>query len=223
MGEHCTTEKLARIRKFSDLTLACEGQTFNVHKSICCYHSPEAETSSLTINFDLDSVLRLIQFLYTGDYTFYPDPALNQISSCPLPTPPAPDAKLDVGHEISLIDRLLCHSRLNTVADYYDLPQLATLSTEKAQRILSAEWSVEAFCSLLEKTIGQTNNKPFLDMLATKAGEHAIELSGNSQIFQDGPIAEQIAPQALRTILREAKLNNGKIPDPSTSKRGRFR
>ncbi|KAI0160566.1 hypothetical protein GGR57DRAFT_519423 [Xylariaceae sp. FL1272] len=108
---------------------------------------------------------------------------------------------------------------MNTVADYYDLPKLALLSTQKAQYILSTEWSVRAFSTLLENTIGKMNDKSFLDMLGTQAGLNAIELSGNSKIFEDGPIAEQIAPQALRTILREARAHNGKIPDPSKSKR----
>ncbi|KAI0440642.1 hypothetical protein F4803DRAFT_577438 [Xylaria telfairii] len=84
--------KLLQIRDFSDLTLACDGQEFKVHKAYVCAQSPviaaalkgsfmEAKTGVLNVSFDAQSVQRFIEFIYTGDYHMSPNPALELLSS----------------------------------------------------------------------------------------------------------------------------------------------
>lgn len=41
----------------------------------------EATTSFLHVPFDIGSVRRLVEFMYTGDYQLSPDPALELLSS----------------------------------------------------------------------------------------------------------------------------------------------
>ncbi|KAL1849678.1 hypothetical protein Daus18300_013179 [Diaporthe australafricana] len=66
--------------KFSDLKLLCEGREFAVHKAILCTQSrvisaacegnfEESRTNVIKIEeFDADTVQRMLEFLYSGDY-----------------------------------------------------------------------------------------------------------------------------------------------------------
>ncbi|KAI0516871.1 hypothetical protein F5B22DRAFT_606822 [Xylaria bambusicola] len=67
------------IKQFSDVMLICEGEIFNAHKATICLVSPvmaaaltgnfnEAKINQIVVSFDLPSVKRLIDFMYTGDY-----------------------------------------------------------------------------------------------------------------------------------------------------------
>ncbi|QGA16299.1 hypothetical protein EYB26_003966 [Talaromyces marneffei] len=66
--------------KYSDLTLECDGETFAVHKAIvltqsvvlekaCQAHWKEGKDNVIQITeFDVRTVRRMVEFLYTGDY-----------------------------------------------------------------------------------------------------------------------------------------------------------
>ncbi|TRX89303.1 hypothetical protein FHL15_009740 [Xylaria flabelliformis] len=87
-------EQLKATSGFSDLTVVCQGVEFAVHRFIVCARSQvltaalvgnfsEAESKTINMDFDLDSVKRFLEFLYTGDYHEVPDPALALITSVP--------------------------------------------------------------------------------------------------------------------------------------------
>ncbi|KAJ3576921.1 hypothetical protein NPX13_g3549 [Xylaria arbuscula] len=73
-----------------DLTIICQGVGFAAHRYVVCDQSPvlraaltgnfsKAQSRTVSIDFDLESVKRFLEFLYTGDYHKVPDPALSRI------------------------------------------------------------------------------------------------------------------------------------------------
>ncbi|KAI1328222.1 hypothetical protein F5Y16DRAFT_398629 [Xylariaceae sp. FL0255] len=85
-------EQLRATKGFSDLKIMCQGVEFTAHRFTVCAHSDvltaalsgnfsEAISKTINMDFDLDSVKRFLEFLYTGDYHEVPDPALALITS----------------------------------------------------------------------------------------------------------------------------------------------
>ncbi|KAI0540557.1 hypothetical protein GGR58DRAFT_511502 [Xylaria digitata] len=218
--------KLLNIRDYSDLIIECDdGQKFRVHRAIVCGQSSvvaaalngpftEAQTGVLHVSFDFQSVRRLIEFMYEGDYQVSHNPDIDILSSgvsdgtlikqledMRIIDEGTDPAKLDpdVGAlELSEIisGRLICHARMNCIADYYDVPALAGLSTTKVQNILVNEWSAKSFCYLLQESLGSTRDKNFHRMLGEEAANHIHELFDND-IFDEGGPAEGIAAYVL--------------------------
>ncbi|KAI1427186.1 hypothetical protein F5Y12DRAFT_712520 [Xylaria sp. FL1777] len=238
--------KLLEIIDYTDLTLECDGKQFKVHRAYVCAQSPviaaalkgsfmEAKTGLLNVSFDIQSVRRFIEFIYTGDYHMSPDPAIELLLSTVLDETSTPEtqpkdtetdeegvddpaaglgSEADVPEPLEGIsDRLICHSRMNSIADYYNVPALAALSRSKTEAILASEWSAEPFCDLVQQSIGYTNDKRFLRILGTAAADHILELHGKP-IFYEGGIAEWLASYIIPTIVsklvdaevREAQL-----------------
>lgn len=246
-------EKLLRIREYSDLTIVCDGHEFKVHRAYACAQSPviaaalkgsfmEAKTGVLNMSFDVESVRRFIEFLYTGDYHVSPDPAVELLSSTAPDEACATDIQAEKSVDItaapdqSLLAQLLpaqalpepeacilesadeisarakCHGRMNCMADYYAVPALAVLSRIKAQKSLSVEWSAESFCDLAQQSIGSTGDKNFLHMLADSASDHIHELF-EYRTFEDVGIAESLAPYILPKVASRLKTASQKIKD----------
>ncbi|KAI8946747.1 hypothetical protein F4801DRAFT_42108 [Xylaria longipes] len=228
-SSHLLTIKLLNIKDYSHITLKCDGQEFKLHRAIVCAQSPVmaaalkgdfmAKTGVLNVSFDIESVRRLIEFMCTGDYQVSSNPALDILSSdepdrsCTIKNQPgdteigvdtAPsDLSVGIIEPLeSISDRLICHGRMNSIADYYDMPTLAATSTSKAQAILVNEWSVESFHDLLQQSLDSTGDRNFIRMLGAEAVRHIYEFS-ESHIFDEGGVAERLAPYILpECILR---------------------
>ncbi|KAI0395391.1 hypothetical protein F5Y17DRAFT_474482 [Xylariaceae sp. FL0594] len=253
-------EKLVNIRDFTDFTLVCRGRRFRLHRAVVCAQSSVIATALregfsdnthagfLHVPFDLGSVRRLIEFLYTGDYQLSPDPALRLLEVVDEEGDKAKvggdnttetsredgnddsnardyDAtgeeegggggrrrkegegegrREEVEAPTSVSDRLKCHSRVDSVANYYDIGALSRLARSKVDDILVREWSADAFCDLVRDSLGSgrndenenenddsnnnnnnnddseapspTSDTEYHRMLAVKAVEHADEL-----------------------------------------------
>ncbi|GAW23126.1 hypothetical protein ANO14919_126760 [Xylariales sp. No.14919] len=210
------------IKRFSDLTLNCGGESFKAHKATVCLHSPvmaaaltgqfiEAQTNRIDIGFDLPSVKRLIDFMYTGDYQLSSYTASDVLSTSYAAEQDS--ATEELGREVVMVDngsdsavntsdyertssvceQLISHSRVNAVADYYDIPALETLSIEKARRILKSNWSAHDFCAFLRQSSGSTGDGEFFRMLATIAMEHLEEISEN-HLLDDTNAVRDLSP-----------------------------
>ncbi|KAJ8131618.1 hypothetical protein O1611_g2000 [Lasiodiplodia mahajangana] len=236
---------LRQIRDYSDLTLDCDGLEFKVHRAYLCAQSPvisaalkgdfmEAKTGMIHMDFDIQTVRRFIEFIYTGDYHVSPNPAVDVLSSGALDKSRTIEGQLE-GMEIGGVDAagldtgvgslgsseeiangLVCHGHMNSLADYYDISALAALSRSKVEKTLTAEWSAKPFCDLAQQSISSTNDKSFLRMLGAVAADHIHELLGKG-IFDEGGLAEGLAPYILPGVVsklkaaeaREAQLKSG--------------
>ncbi|KAI0455897.1 hypothetical protein F5B21DRAFT_502920 [Xylaria acuta] len=167
--------RLLNIKGFSDFTLACHGKKFGLQKATICSQSSvmantlrggfeEATASFLRIPFDIESVNRLVEFMYIGDYQLSPDPTLEPLSSSESDNSNAEVSTGDVkpglsngtyklGIPTTVSERLTCHTRMDSIASYYDIPALSTLSRSKVDDILVHEWSADAFCDLIRESL----------------------------------------------------------------------
>ncbi|KAI0114527.1 hypothetical protein GGR51DRAFT_556389 [Nemania sp. FL0031] len=186
--------------------------------------SQEATTGVLHLPFDIESVKHLIEFMYTGDYQLSPDPALELLSSSISKDSPRTEnglmsaskqatesSKLDSSNgtsegaiPTSVADRLTCHTRMDSVASYYDIPALSALARAKVDDILVNEWSADAFCGLIQESLDSTSDQKYYQMLAAKAVDHADELAGR-HIFETGGVAERLAPYMLPILMESLK------------------
>ncbi|KAI0184389.1 hypothetical protein EV127DRAFT_474366 [Xylaria flabelliformis] len=107
-------EQLKATSNFSDLKIVCQGVEFAVHRFIVCANSQvltdalagnfsEAESRTVNIDFDLDSVKRFLEFVYTGDYHEIPDPSLALITSVPTHNEGNQDATVQQNIEQAIV------------------------------------------------------------------------------------------------------------------------
>ncbi|KAJ8131440.1 hypothetical protein O1611_g2181 [Lasiodiplodia mahajangana] len=186
--------------------------------------SKEAATGFLHVPFDIESVRHLIEFIYTGDYQLSPETALELLSSDMSKDSPREEnglmstskqagdsAKLDSSNgtdevviPTSVTDRLTCHTRMDSIASYYDIPALSALARAKVDDILVNEWSADAFCCLIQESLDSTSDQKYYQMLAAKAVDHADELA-ERHIFEKGGVAERLAPYMLPILMASLK------------------
>ncbi|KAI0158348.1 hypothetical protein GGR57DRAFT_510514 [Xylariaceae sp. FL1272] len=212
--------KVQQIKQFSDLGLECGDETFNGLFILDCggsridrQFSGRGDICGRT-GFDLHSVKRMIDFMYTGFYSLdsytASDVLLTSIVSQQVPTTEETqrglgkviqagscivsqptlcevlflnDAHLTANtsehsnHETSLAyNQLIGHSRVNAIADYYEISTLKTESIEKTRRVLECSWSAKDFWDFVRASIGKTHNKQFHEMLGSIAVEHVKEI-----------------------------------------------
>ncbi|KAM3525799.1 hypothetical protein NHJ13051_003790 [Beauveria bassiana] len=149
---------LLKSGQFSDLTLVCRDQEFNVHKAVVCAQSQvlaaairepfqASKTGKIVIEeYDKDTVEQLVEFLYTGDYKPRPHQAEeNRDDTAPeenlaqqmLATSivDSSDRQHHQAEDASQVpapdEDLVQHVLVNSIADYYDIKALADLSKEK--------------------------------------------------------------------------------------------
>ncbi|KAI1817059.1 hypothetical protein GGS20DRAFT_535228 [Poronia punctata] len=216
-------QKLLQIKEYSDLTVQCDGGEFKVHRAYLCAQSPviaaalrgdfmEAKTGILKISYDVESVRRFLEFVYSGAYHVSPDPAIWVLSASETPQQQIKKSPSESDTDEELLpdnvpalsnndsDHLLCHGRMNAMADYYDVPSLAALSITKAEEILTKNWDVNSFTTLVENTIHSTSDAAFHDMLGTAAAEHIDDVI-ESHILDNVTIAQNFGSYVLRKVL----------------------
>ncbi|KAI0190043.1 hypothetical protein EV127DRAFT_512060 [Xylaria flabelliformis] len=218
--------RLLNIKDFSDFTLTCHGKKFGLHKAILCSQSSvmantlrgdseESTAGVLNVPFDIESVNHLLEFMYTGDYQLSPDPALELLSSgesddsdAEVDTgdikPGLSNGTQELGIPTTVSERLTCHTHMDSIASYYDIPALSALSRSKVDNILVHEWSADAFCDLIQESLGSTSDQEYYKMLAAKAVDHADELA-ERHIFEKGGVAERLAPYMLPILMTSLK------------------
>ncbi|KAF2963825.1 hypothetical protein GQX73_g9732 [Xylaria multiplex] len=211
-----TLRNLQNITRFSDLTLDCGDGSFKVHIATVCLHSPvmttaltsksiEAHTKKIKIPFDLPSVKRLIDFMYTGDYnlSYYTASVIlstahvvDQISTMGgsgkkvVPIARAANTP-NYDRPTFIYEKLICHGRVNAIADYYDIPALRALSTERTRGILESEWHDKHFCHFLRNFSGSTGDSKFHQMLGTIAMEHVDDIL-EDRLLEDTRVLREI-------------------------------
>ncbi|KAI1745149.1 hypothetical protein F4680DRAFT_404440 [Xylaria scruposa] len=218
--------RLLNIKDFSDFTLTCHGKKFALHKAILCAQSSvmantlrgdseEATAGILHVPFDIESVNHLLEFMYTGDYQLSPNPALELLSSgesddsdADVDTgainPGISNGAQELGIPTTVSERLTCHTLMDSVASYYDIPALSALSRSKVDDILVNEWSADAFCDLIQESLGSTSDQEYYQMLAAKAVDHADELA-ERHVFEKGGVAERLASDMLPILMTSLK------------------
>ncbi|KAM3477452.1 hypothetical protein MY8738_006426 [Beauveria namnaoensis] len=187
--------QLLESGQFSDLTLVCGDKQFNVHKAVVCAQSQvlaaairepfqASKTGKIVIEeHDIDTVEKMVEFLYTGDYK------------------PQPHQAEDKRDNTAPEENLVQHILVNSIADYYDIKALADLSKEKLQHAsqdANKSHLLEAATVALSRTGDTTVHAVLADAtaknirqhlesneLAALVGEFAIEIIKKSVAVED--------------------------------------
>ena len=194
--------------KFSDLKFVCEGQEIKVHKAIVCTQSPvidkstnneffvEARKDRIEMdNFDLATVKRMVEFMYTGKYSAGTDEiSLDTSKTATLAKSEDAGAKTaseEAEHTKSL-EILKIHVRVNAIADYYDMPRLRDVASSMIEGIFTRlGFSVNVFLDVLKEATEITGDKGLHRVLGLVAANHLEELILNENfraidIMKDG-------------------------------------
>ncbi|EHK24280.1 uncharacterized protein TRIVIDRAFT_54366 [Trichoderma virens Gv29-8] len=159
---------MLRSGQFSDLTLVCQGKEFKIHKVVACPQSPvfsaavsgefkESQTGVIEIElFDSETVRRMVEFLYTGNY------------DCNQPQEQNTDT--------------LTHVRVNAIADYYGIHRLTLLANQKIQQVYQDKWNAKAFLASTREALDNTGDKKLHSVMALLAAQHLEELMASSKM-----------------------------------------
>ncbi|KAI0206920.1 hypothetical protein F4808DRAFT_405813 [Astrocystis sublimbata] len=216
--------ELLRSGKYSDLTLLCEDQEFRVHKSVVCILSPviaasmkegftEAKTSTLKVEFDAKILKCMLDFMYMGTYEYAPQGSEPTSSEGGNPQAQGNSTDTQAKQALILSDSLIHHAKVNSIADYYGLATLATFSVNEIEKLLTENWSADAFCDLLQEAIGSTGDKGFRQSIVKWASNNVFELM-DKDLFSEGKLANDIAAEVLAKCTKSFKnisASNGKL------------
>ncbi|KAL7792146.1 hypothetical protein V8C37DRAFT_380910 [Trichoderma ceciliae] len=194
--------QLMRSGQFSDLTLVCQGQDFKIHKLVACPQSPvfaaavkgefkEAQTGVIHIElFDSETVRRMVEFLYTGNYDNQSQEQSKAVTAAPRgvksqhedsSAPKATGANPPVATLVPAED-MLHHVRVNAIADYYGIQGLTLLANQKIQEAYQSKWDATAFLGLAKEALSVTGDKSLHRMMALLTAQNMRELLGSDQL-----------------------------------------
>ncbi|KAM3452780.1 hypothetical protein NHJ6243_009274 [Beauveria neobassiana] len=228
---------LLKSGQFSDLTLVCRDQEFNVHKAVVCAQSQvlaaairepfqASKTGQIVIEeYDTDTVEQLVEFLYTGDYRPQPhqaeekrddtEPEENLVQQMLVTSiadssdRQAEDASQDPAPDEDLVQHVL----VNSIADYYGIRALADLSKEKlrhaAQIVKNKSLLLDAETVALSRTGDTTVHAVLADATAKNIRQH---LESNELAALVGEFAIEIVKRGV-AVEDELRLDVQRLKD----------
>ncbi|KAK2758975.1 hypothetical protein FQN54_003073 [Arachnomyces sp. PD_36] len=224
---------LSRDGKFSDLKLICQDREFEVHKIIVCDKSAvltaacedgfkESIENTIRIKeFDAETVNRMLDFMYTGDYDDGAGHVLDdadksddvekefnnlRAASTELEEaegsrkPDASSSTHSLGMEDTMTrkDVLRCNVRVNAIADYYDVSSLKQCANTKIENILNVTGLIEGWADIVRTAFDSTSDSELLRIMALTSAEHIEEL-----VELEDFVALGVMNAFITTILRK--------------------
>lgn len=131
--------------------------------------------NSMTVNeFDPETVDRMLEYLYSGDYSGKVSIEADLCESIQALT--MYQANMDDWEE----DPLYIHAKVNAIGDFFNIPDLRTLANQKIEKRLTAEWDIDSFVHLLQIVSDTCSEDIDLRKIVTKAAAlHINELVGH--------------------------------------------
>ncbi|KAL7921810.1 hypothetical protein ACQKWADRAFT_294510 [Trichoderma austrokoningii] len=189
--------------KYSDLTLACQGREFKIHRLVACSQSPviatalngdfkEAQSGVITIElFDEETVRRLVEYLYTGDYDQIKKPKNAPPDTTPSTSPSAtvesqnsssPAARAPSTPAKRVTKDTLHHVQVNAIADYYGIQGLGLLANHKIQRAYLTSWDPNSFVASVKEALNVSGDESLHRLMAFQAARKLKELLKSGQL-----------------------------------------
>jgi speckle-type POZ protein len=159
--------------------------------------------------FDSETVRRMVEFLYTGDYDATPrqSEAAGPVDSSE-PATSSPHCVLlpvDDGG-----DGVISHVRVSAIADYYDIKGLAKLSNSKIQNNRSERWDTQALADAIKESSDLTGDADLQDTIAALAAQHLNDLMENA-VLQD--LVSDFGLKIIRKYVENSKAVEKELRD----------
>lgn len=236
---HQSMESLTLERKYSDMTISCQGHVFHVSRAmVCCQsdvlareidgHFRESGGALEHDMYDARALNRMIEYLYTGDY----DKATKASFQVDTDLPGAEDGHANDNRTTtqSATANLLSHINVHGIAGYYNITKLQYLAAGKFQEALKdTPWPEIELFPIVEAIYEQpaSQDKGLRDAIKRKALPHTDELNNDklpgefllkllhclsTDRLQDKAkiIEDQTNIESMRTSLRIAYEQNDK-------------
>ncbi|KAM0355068.1 hypothetical protein ACHAPU_000921 [Fusarium lateritium] len=155
----------------------------------------EATSKVLIVKeFDISTVRYMVSFLYTGEYQI---DLSNEARRNPIEEQYLQDFdQSDVGPENETVETLLAHSRINAIADYYDIENLAQLAISKFQGIIESGPDVEISPRIIQE-VSTSNTNPDLQISVASFAAARIEDLCKLPAFRELEIEHSLAKKIL--------------------------
>ncbi|CAH0026008.1 unnamed protein product [Clonostachys rhizophaga] len=218
--------------KYSDFRLRCQNVEFQLHKSVVCMQSPmfaaaldgnftEAASGTIDVElFDIDTIRRLIQFFYIGDYnTENPSDTKQLIIKLESPSEEnLTPAGTEILSAISVADQLRAHIDLNIAADYYQVPDLLKMTRDEVEKLLQHHWNASAFPELFDRVSSVVADTKLQSIVTDAAARHLEELLQLKEFRELGCISDMTI-KLLSSILEANKSTRSpKLKSPKKRK-----
>ncbi|QUC21241.1 uncharacterized protein UV8b_05484 [Ustilaginoidea virens] len=167
----------------SDMTIISNDRHFKLQEAI---------DNTFTIqNFDTDTVNRMLQFMYGVTYDEAPSEENNQVDG-------------ETQSELSPSDQVRDHLKVNRIADFYQLPELASLASSRIKLILQEDWSLDCFMTVAAELPHLAVCRNLSDMAAEIAMDHLHEFVSDNR-FEALEVIDRFAFKLLRDCGQNVK------------------
>jgi hypothetical protein len=121
-----------------------------------------------------------------------------------------PEIEDDIEFEDDISDAtalksLLFHVRMNSIADYYDIPELRQCASTEAQNILNTSWSPCNFPIVIQEVFKSTGDKELRDILSDATAAHMDELVELGGGIAPPEVISDFAYNVLRKLVVASK------------------
>jgi hypothetical protein len=180
--------------------------------------------------FEAETVRRMVEFLYTGNY----DPAPHQSEASSVSAPSRPNNPADLASDSSwpfhrndrdeptntshnaqqlIKDSILHHVHASAIADYYDIKGLAKLAHSKIQSAPSGEWDAQALLDATKESLSATNDEALHETMATLVAQN---LKGLVAIDPLGDVMGDFGAKVLRKYVQNVEAIETDLRDKTT-------
>ncbi|KAK4696047.1 hypothetical protein P7C71_g1801, partial [Lecanoromycetidae sp. Uapishka_2] len=171
MADTTASQALFNSAKYSDLTVTCGSDVYNLHRAIVCPRSTwfdkEAKTATIDLKEDNpDAVNRMLIYLYTLDYPDGEVPKTqkptrsNEALKPPhlrIPVRSAPSPQSDSTQATDPVNILMNNALVYALADKYDLSKLKIIARDKfLASTKDAQWPYKDFIEVIHTVYNTT-------------------------------------------------------------------
>ena len=200
---------------YADMAFICEGQKFSVHKAVMCSVSPEVKRridSSMRAGeageiehteFDAKTVWRMISYAYTQTYDVGGETELFSSNQ----ETPAIGKSVEGRAMISVNNILMAHALMNAIGDYYNIPTLTALSTERFIAASARAFRTEGLIDLA-KTVYYRGDATLQQALRDHFLRNSEELIQDDEVMKalaENEGVQQLALNLFREVVRSAR------------------
>lgn len=117
-----------------------------------------------------------------------------------------PEEEADIVTKATTLKSLLSHVKVNSIADYYDIPELRRCASTEIQKILNTgSWSPRDFPVIAREVFNSTGDKELYDILSEVTAARIDEIIGLGEDIAPPEVISDFANGVLRKLVVRLK------------------